>query len=968
MLLDQILLNADEYRAVLNTTVNNTISTPWSFEDWNAGGCIANAGHIQDVAYITNAALSISNGDVPGKSVSKLMTSELSVTRSVPEPFSGQGGATNFTSISISSHESTDDIINRDFEDARVELKVGGKLLKNKPGETELVYDEYATWFEGEIVGYARDVDTTDLQIGLKSDAQVALYPPNQYLEGESKGLPIPVALGRAYGIRPDPVSEGLWRFHDGSLGLVDTTDTTIDFKPASFIGYGRDYYNSISTDFEGDPLNLGPVRDVSDFTWIQNGDTEADSNTDIITNVKVTGTGSELVVAADAETLTVKKGPDAPTDTYDGLGFRWARISPTKIESITQPKIVVETTGDIEIVLLGGEVPNRSGQWFKINTNTANGAGTVTFTFPEKLRNAEMFTRGVRGPIQTISNWSKEPQSITPPYEDSNVVYNHLVNLRDVDSKTLSFDYTDDSTDNLSAIWFGKIRLGDPVLTDVSIDFEDVIVNPVISFSQPEGADTIYDSILPLSASSGLKAFQQRTFTGNAKTLNFKVDLARGPISFKMHTIQPNLESYGAYKNGDLYELRPPPVFTPGFPPGDFAGEAHLNVLYPFGVPVGMKSRMRVKIRMSEGPNGGVLAVFTAIGANPSVRRIDTDWRIIEMPVSNTTQFSIDTFRGTIGHPLDAVTSNITNPDVDTTLQIEFFEILPVQPQKPDLVFYVIENGVKERLPTYRVDNTRLQRNVPEGVAIYDDTGLVSAFTEYTELIGDVVGYDRDLDSVQMLKDIAFMASGVNFVEANFTGHRVSTYAKNRLPAAAYLSKLCSDMDYLYREDLVGGTFTISPRYDYLSHPGDFVIDNGVITNSVERLDSEERRYQYIVTYRKDHSDPLLSKRIESRIGNYLNKEPIYIDSPFFDEGPNQALADRIIRDSERNDVIDFSIDGIGHGIREGDAGVVFTDGVPANKATIVKSITEEIAANSEVATTRLTVKVLKGRGAFNG
>lgn len=968
MLLETILLTALDYRIVTEGSVNNTLYVERQYEDM-LGGAHALSGSSTEVDYETNAILSLSSGSVLGKSTQRVITSGFHEEHVGATPFSRSSGSTSYSVLTVSNIDDMDGFKNRTFTDTPIKVSMGGVVPPTSTEDKrELHWDEYALMFQGEITSRRSKADEIDLNLGLRNTSLFENFPPNVFPEGTlSEGKTIPVVFGQSWGTKLYPISEGIWQIADPDFGVMETTDDLYassfdDLLPIFYLGYGLDFYDNLELTHSGS-ATLGTVRDLSDFTWVQTDTQNILSNTDIITNVSVEGEHVELVAQTNGDLFTVQQSDTSPSQTYDGNNFKWVLNSSTEAVSKTTPKIVVSTTGDVNIVAVGGTDPNFGSQWFKIN---ADGGGTVTLTFDQEVNNLNLITHAVRNPTQTVTNWTNDfgsvtPDSISPEYNSSGVVERNTVKFTKLNSKTISFAYNSSNDAFIAAIWIDSVTFSEPSLAKVTIDFDRIIVNPELLIKQPTSQDLITNSSLPKSGTFISGNFNEITFTGETKTLSFNVDIAKGSYNFGMNAIQDNQNNYGAIKDGDLIRLAPGSNQNAKFKTTFFDDVENAKVL-----------NLRARVVDSVDDFFELLIVWgdTVNSDNYSfVKTIGKDWIDIQLPAIKANELSIYATRGTFNYfHTESQLEQINNANIDHAIELELISVLPTQPTKPDVPFYVLEGGIKTRLPSFRVPNAKNFINVPKGVVLYDQRYFVAADKNYTQLRVDPNGYDVDLDSVQMLKDIAFYASGQDFITCDFTGKQVCKYIDKAAPSIEHIESLCSAMDYYSYRNSVGGGITVKQQYDYKSHPSDFYLDSDIEYDSVEYVGTEDRRYKYIVEYCKDHSDDTLTKSVEDSRGYYGIVDPIIIDSPFFFKSHNIQLAERIIRDSEINDLHTVTFLTAGLGIREGMAGVISHPDIPADRPSIIRKYRQSIDNPPGSSSTVLTVKTLRGKGSYYG
>ena len=240
--------------------------SPWGFGDVNCG-LYATCGNPLPQLLSTNYRTKIANGSALGASVNKALTGVHSMTRSLPEPFSGGAVTTAASNITINHNSSPDDLSRKFYQDVPISVKMGGLMAKGTPNQELLSYEDYALSFEGKVVDYDSDEETTDLTIGLKSTALTLKFPPNTYDGGDSEGLTIPKMYGRVYGFSPLPIKDGLKQWHDGDC---DVSDVVLD--RADFVAFSEGFsYTARPLYFSAPPSGSAIVP--TDFEWVSETD-----------------------------------------------------------------------------------------------------------------------------------------------------------------------------------------------------------------------------------------------------------------------------------------------------------------------------------------------------------------------------------------------------------------------------------------------------------------------------------------------------------------------------------------------------------------------------------------------------------------------------------------------------------------------------------------------------------------------
>lgn len=966
-----ILKNADVLRLVLETSLNNTVPHPHSFEDFNCGGCIANAGTSMEQSYTSNSELAIANGSVLGKSVTKALAGSMTVSRDLPEPFTGGAGSVTHGNITLLNIESSDQLNRRGYEDQPAAIKVGGLISKGKSNEEHLDYSDYETWIDGKLVGYDLNNDTIDVTLGMKSDELSGEFPRNRYSSGLAEGRAKPYIFGRVEGFSPEDLGDGFYQFHDGQ---VDTDDFIYDFPPVAYINDRGTFTHAPVDAFTSSAVDDSgyTTANKSDFSWTI--DTSGKAVSDLTLDVEaelISGDG--LTLESNGQSFSVVRDDTAANvRTFRQHNFAWQVIDSQNIRVDNDLKLNVSTTGDVVIDEVN---PKTSASWFKIDA--FSGSGTVTMEFEEGwiVQDMDMYIRAIRTPLQTADNFDPQFDSINPPFNAAgdDTVHNHRIKYRGVGTNTISFDYSETGAPLRTAIVIERVTLVKPTRAKIKFDFPNSgslstlllgfgASNDSISFegvSTPNLSSTTSDDfdIYQLSSDSGFRSFI------------LDVEIPFGSIELFLDETKYGDNEYGAFVTGSGYELKPPPDVNNTVTSASFIVPV-IDYKLLNDDPINLNGRWKIEFD-AEISSGDLNVVDLLLGSDfpNEVVKIGRDSGRFSI---NSKLYLSQILFSVLRTDLDG---NGFNDDVDFGLTISNIKITSTYGSGSEINLFDNKNGVLEVIPTYRVSDVYAYSNLTEGLALYDSNGFALVADTYTGIAGDFNGSDKDMKSIAMLRKMSLLANGTDYIDCDFLGSRVGIAFTEQRSFLSHLDFLCNGMDYFYIEKEITDGLIIKQRYDYNSHPSDFTLETSgpnrkrdIIYDSLVRTGSEDRVTQYVVNYRRNAALEQKTKKIESAVRYRGNGDPVQIYSAFYNRSDNEDLASRIDRDAEVNDIWECQLEGIGRGLEVGMAGIILDERLPYLKPCIIMQISEEVAANSDVRTTRMIFKVLKGRGSYNG
>ncbi len=209
---------------VLSTTLNNTLSPDWGFEDM-AGGLVPTASFDDSISFNDNSRIKVSTGKARNAGASQVVLKGVQYRRSLSDPFSG-GSSSTLSKMFINHLDGADQLHFRNWSQSSYVLKVGGKFKPNTAYADILKYSEYPTWIQGRILG--KDFDEKSMGVFFNSEPRQLsnLFPLNRFYGGAADGKTIPFVIGHVRAMSPVVKSGSRGQFHDGDCeGIVSAYD-----------------------------------------------------------------------------------------------------------------------------------------------------------------------------------------------------------------------------------------------------------------------------------------------------------------------------------------------------------------------------------------------------------------------------------------------------------------------------------------------------------------------------------------------------------------------------------------------------------------------------------------------------------------------------------------------------------------------------------------------------------------------
>lgn len=972
MQLNEILSKANRLDLVAECNLNNTLSVPWTYDDWNCG-FVENCGQDKETHFVSNSDVKISNNQINGQSTSVVMTGGFSVTSSLPQPLEGSNVTVSYAPLSILNIDSVDSFRERRFKDSAVVIKAGGLIDKGKPTEQELDYSDFEPWIEGVFVGDDKTDESIDLNIGLKSDELNYLFPSRTYDSGIAEGQAIPVVYGVAKGI-PVDLGGGIRQFHDGLVDLDNDNPTDLDrLFPMVSVGEDVDYWHDLRFGKLPETSSGGATAIKSDFDWAVDGQNRATSSDgpelELSTsdNLEIEGfNNNELQISLKSTNIS----------RYTSSGFRWTYQGNGQL--LNSGGVGFSATLSTGLIF---RVAN--ARYFKFSTSSS---GKVTINAPsgKKISSCELIIRSIDVNVQTIDNWSHQPSSIVPRFTSTNE--NHLVTFENINDDSISFDYTCTNPGQEVAVWFQQVSLYEPQSCQLVITTGDTSSNINVGLGFSDASQKVVQS-LPAYVSAPPNQIGINTFTIQNDTKSIVVDLevGLGGFTFFIDSIDYVAEDAGVtYESGVI-------TITPAPPPGGgVLGDLYgvFSELYaldgPYSNPIeAIATRYLITFTASLESNVIDSALCSVISGGSSVNpnfifdvgKSERDY-VFEVfsrdltPLGfDNTQLSLCTWRGEV-ETVPGIFPNRVNPNEDFTVKIKGLRVIPSERVLNDVV---IESEIKiyddsgddrVELPTYQVANAHNYKDrLPRGIALFDNRGRSATSSKHQKVSGLFKGSDSEIKSIAAFKDMAMQASGDDLVSANFDGDRVGIMIKDQKPWIDHVAYYCNGADYFYRENLVGSGITISERYDYLSFPNESRIpEEPIIVGTITEIDQPKRMSQLIVEYQIDESDPNRTLRVKSDVVGTSRSAPTIVESPFFEREKNQEIANRILRQSVYAQQFEGELALVGFGIEEGQARFIDSPKVPANRPCVIDEVTQQVNVSGQIDKTILKFTVYNG------
>lgn len=943
MSLNNVLKNSKDIQFTISTTLNNTVTQEWGFEDMLGGAYSSFGGtSFNQINYLSNAEIKISNKAALNCPSHEVVAGGLTLVQSLDGKFDTSVSST-YATVSILNTRTSDDFSLRSWKDRVFDVRVGGILNFGQSSQETLVFNDYPVWFRGVIDDYTVNDSSIDLSMSLLPSKLKSHAPVNTFRSGDSEGRPIPYIIGSVKGFSPARVGDGIFKFHDGNVETTDAIQDKVsggyDLFPAISIGQEKEYYHSLSLDKFTD---AGSEISVTTLSWSEASPNKFEESSvldgamSISPLLDVEISGNDLVVT----------NPKSDLEKYTFSDFFWREDDGKLISNKGLPTEVFYTSGI--------SVDQSDQSFFKLETSTS---GTVTIKFPKVIRELEMVIRNIDLANRNVDNWSIDPDSISPPFEVG-VETNHKVVFSSLNSDSISFDYSSTTIDKPVAIWFNELQTYSEVVGEFSYVSDNELNLTVIKsdLSQLVGDDESNASVLSFDIS-------------NVKTESLSI--GGGSVILRPKEYKTASITYQAIldKDSSSIKMNPSPILFEGQGGVPLVAQSELPVLQSQS-STAYEIICGIKITSDDPDIQNVEAIISIDDSDdyplgfPTKVNVTRDLKEFKSIVTsedigllNTTRLYVRVARGAATD----VTSPLAlrdNPDGEFILHVEYIRAIPIDGVSENIKVFASEGGTRVSLKTYRVSNAlRYKGLLPKGLALYDSLGNLCVSPEYISIVGDFNGEEESINLIDACRKISKIASDEDFILTDLTeSPQVGYPLSEQKPAIEHIGDILLNTDHFYQESLDTNDVKIIKRYDAKTYPSDFKAEN-LISGSVSRIGSEPREQQYVVEYDRDFTDSSLSKYSRSDFGSLSELDTRTLSTALKYKDDADYIASLIIRDSSRNGEYQFSDIGVGLDRNVGDAGIVSHEDVPRNRPAIIKSITE----STQPRETKYIAKVLE-------
>ena len=984
----EILQDAKELVVVIETTLNNTLDNPIELGDIIAGP-YAEYGNtsFDPQAQVSNANVKLATRTPKGMQADMILEDGVTLIRESGSKL-GDKARASFGSARILNTRTSDEYSLRTWEDKNYTMKVGGVVYpKNEAvavaaaqkldtlSGVELDYSEYEILATGRFGAKSVDSDSVGLSILPLDSGLYKPFPINFNDHTEDAGDVLPYQFGVPIATTPANLGGGIYKIHDG---VADTKSQILE-SPLDFVAFSE------ARKYHGRGLNTSAetTTDVAitegTFNWEATADNtlEADSHKVAISEGFDLSTNGKLITVSLSDDNTHVRRYTRPNHT-------WYRVSDKEAESATAPKVNIVTTGDIDIVALHTDpdtAARHRSSWVKI---AADGSGTVTLSFEEKLATLELVVRAVRDPIQTVSNWSTAPTSITPEFPVTDVK-NHVVRFENFGKQEITFDYDATVSSALCAIWVNEAVIAEPQECKITITADPPLISPELSFYLNEGQLIKHNNSTPSTIDASVAS---ATFSGNYTELTLPVTYSYGEFSVSITGGDLGTgATYGTFTNDKNGYLLKPSLTTDANLGWGGLPMLKYDTRYtgPNDVYGGQNSTIRFTAALVSGGGTDVIrgALFEGTPIPPLFRVTEEpkefEFHLYSNDASHSTRgqgwyinFWQDNY---VGKGWSA-----TNPTIDYSVEITELSVIikrsggvlpdPSGTLTSDLItqdgdVFVIDEGERKQLSSVYCDGSAEEYRdlLPKGIAILDQQGYVAVCADYDGILCSAIGRGNradNFDAIDAARELCLLAAGEDLIETDITDAPHIAYPITvQKPLIEHLTDMLGSLDYMVIPQLATNKVLVKKRFDYQRYPSDFLLVEGrdFVEGSIVSASSEPRERQYVIHYNVDHADNNKSLAVTSAFGSLYDGETKTYLSPLQDRAPTEELGERITRDSSPNSVFKGTLHGVGWDIELGDAGVVKADDVPPNRPCIIVGLSEDLGERQ----TTITFKVLE-------
>lgn len=215
-----------------------------------------------------------------------------------------------------------------------------------------------------------------------------------------------------------------------------------------------------------------------------------------------------------------------------------------------------------------------------------------------------------------------------------------------------------------------------------------------------------------------------------------------------------------------------------------------------------------------------------------------------------------------------------------------------------------------------------------------------------------------------QALSEISKITTGNDYISTQIPALDVAIAFKNQRPLIDWIDDIASSCDLVYQRNSETQKLDIARRFDGQTNPQQFrIYENELKINSdgstINRTRTTPNESGYIVSYYdRDSDDNSPKDQVSGSIIEITTEPPKTINSYVVQKKDAQYLANRDFRDVYGKSEYSATILGLGHGLKVGQVGFIYTSKTNGQAAEI-SSINEQLGSNE----TRIVVNVYNMR-----
>ena len=270
---------------------------------------------------------------------------------------------------------------------------------------------------------------------------------------------------------------------------------------------------------------------------------------------------------------------------------------------------------------------------------------------------------------------------------------------------------------------------------------------------------------------------------------------------------------------------------------------------------------------------------------------------------------------------------------DAETiVINVHKLSIEPLRIAGQDVEAYNPADGRFFRIPTFRVPDVTVVPSLPDGIAVYDDTGLFKIADDNTDFVIDCVGDTTNDDLVSACQYISTQANGsASPITSSITSPQIGIYCNAQRRIIDWWRAWCDPLDLYLDITTTTSTTDIKRRFNGQALDSDgnanvtnafSFVEDDIDNSSFRQLANEPSVSRYEVAYQIDHFNPLNSRTV-TYVNPYARFNQVRrIETALQSTSQALKVAEMNRRDGNRRSKYEFTVNGAGLGLKPNDVG----------------------------------------------